>query len=176
MSSEDFCASPKAVAGARLKSSAGSGWSRAARFRLEWDTGVILPVSVRHLSPGLAPQAGHSKSIAFIVTVYPDSRQHNLFHLIWYVRIGLISGGYREIGDALAFNEVLDDRARHQLYRPNRVTWGGGGAEFILAQGRVAPPKLLLLGWGFCYGDGVYFSDAISITKRYFTSLRNMRS
>jgi hypothetical protein len=59
---------------------------------LEWDTGVILPVSVRHLSPGLAPQAGHSKSIAFIVTVYPDSRQHNLFHLIWYVRIGLISG------------------------------------------------------------------------------------
>jgi hypothetical protein len=31
-------------------------------------------------------------SIAFIVTVYPDSRQHNLFHLIWYVLIGLISG------------------------------------------------------------------------------------
>ena len=29
--------------------------SRAARFRVEWDIGFALPVSVWHLSPGLAP-------------------------------------------------------------------------------------------------------------------------
>ena len=76
LASEDFCASSRTGIGAWLKSSGGYGWSRAARFRLEWDTGVILPVIVRHLSPGLAPQAGHSKSVAFMVTVYADSRQH----------------------------------------------------------------------------------------------------
>jgi hypothetical protein len=52
--------------------------------------------------------------------------------------------------------------------------WRRGGICFSPGPG--GPPKLLLLGWGFCYGDAVYFSDAISITKRYFTSLRNMRS
>jgi hypothetical protein len=57
-----------------------------------------------------------------------------------------------------------------------------------------APPKFLLLGWGFSQlpitkkivrergpnaitvAERFHFSDAISITKRYFTSLRNMRS
>jgi uncharacterized membrane protein YeaQ/YmgE (transglycosylase-associated protein family) len=31
-----------------------------------------------------------------------------MFHLIWYVLIGLISGGYREIGDARAYNDLLE--------------------------------------------------------------------
>ncbi len=47
--------------------------SRAACFRLAWDTGVALPVSVWHRSPGFAPQTGHSKSMAFMFTVYADA-------------------------------------------------------------------------------------------------------
>src|ERR1022692_3578389 len=35
-----------------------------------------------------------------------------MFHLIWYVLIGLISGVV-EIGDARAHDDLLDDRARH---------------------------------------------------------------
>jgi hypothetical protein len=36
-----------------------------------------------------------------------------MFHLIWYILIGLIFGGYREIGDARPYDDVLDNRARH---------------------------------------------------------------
>jgi hypothetical protein len=69
-----FIASVTVPTASWLESSRGCFSSRAARFRLEWDTGVILPVSVWHLSPGLAPQAGHSKSIAFMVTFYAEAK------------------------------------------------------------------------------------------------------
>jgi hypothetical protein len=36
-----------------------------------------------------------------------------MFHIIWYVLIGLNLGGYSEIGDARAHDDLLDDRARH---------------------------------------------------------------
>jgi len=61
-------------------------------------------------------------------------------------------------------------------------------------RGRVPHPSFFLLGWGFSQlpitkemvrkrgpdastvAERFHFSDAISITKRYFTSLRSMRS
>jgi hypothetical protein len=39
-----------------------------------------------------------------------------MFHLIWYILIGLISGVYREIGDARAYDDLLDDRARYRRF------------------------------------------------------------
>ena len=36
-----------------------------------------------------------------------------MIHLIWYIVVGLIAGDYREIGDARAHDDFLDNRARH---------------------------------------------------------------
>ena len=46
---------------------------RTARFRLEWDSGIALPVRDLHGSPTFAPQAGHSTCCDFgMIQVYAD--------------------------------------------------------------------------------------------------------
>jgi hypothetical protein len=37
----------------------------------------------------------------------------SMFHLIWYVLLAAL-GLYREIGDARAYDDLLDDRARRR--------------------------------------------------------------
>ena len=36
-----------------------------------------------------------------------------MFHFVWYILIGLISGVIAKISDACAHNDLLDDRARY---------------------------------------------------------------
>ena len=104
-----------------------SSWSRAACFRLACDTGVALPVWVWHLSPALAPHSGHSKSMAFMATVYAD-----ILLKVCGFQVNQRPASDRE-WDSDFTPTVLDESYRSAFYRLTRCAHPGSPCPSLLA-------------------------------------------